>query len=162
MLATMNIIAGLLSLVNVGIPQCKAWSCRAISISSSAARQTFVYTKNSSRKYYVICRGECQIRLHLQLHAVRSLLWGICSLLDSGLLATAVEVSKSCHNLTIKLLIQNPPISFQDNTALSLHCMFQTSIFSDHGENANSYLVEWLTHTHRMTTVCLRAQPTEA
>ena len=78
-----------------------------------------------------------------------SLLWGICSLLDSGLLATAVKVSKSCHNSTIKLLIQNPSISFQDNTAISLHCKFQALIFSDHGENANSYLAEWLTHTHK-------------
>ena len=51
-----------------------------------------------------------------------------------GLLATAVEVSKSRHNLTIKLLTQNPPISFQDNTTLSLHCTFQSLIFSDHGD----------------------------
>ena len=83
----------------------------------------------------------------------------ICSSLDSGLLATAVEVSKLCHNSTIKPLIQNSPISFQDNTALSLHCKFWALIFGDHGENANNYLAEWLTHlltykqTHTATTV---------
>ena len=65
---------------------------------------------------------------------ISSLLWGICSSLDSGLLATAVEVSKSRHNSTIKLLIQNSPISFQDNTALSLHCTFQALIFSTRGD----------------------------
>ena len=45
-----------------------------LSISNSAARQLFVYTKNSSRKCYVICRGGCQIRPRLQLHAVRDML----------------------------------------------------------------------------------------
>ena len=73
---------------------------------------------------------------------ISSLLWGICSSLDSGLLATAVEVSKSCHNSTIKLLIKNPSILFQDNTVISLHCTFQALIFSDRGENANNYLAE--------------------
>ena len=89
---------------------------------------------------------------------INSLLWGICSSLDSGLLATAVEVSKSRHNSTIKLLIQNSPISFQDNTALSLHCKFYALIFSDRGENANSYLAEWLAHalTHTHTRRRLR------
>ena len=33
------------------------------SISNSAARQLFVYTKNSNRKYYVICGGGLQIIL---------------------------------------------------------------------------------------------------
>ena len=79
---------------------------------------------------------------------ISSLLWEICSSLDSGLLATAVEVSKSCHNLTIKLLIQNSPFKFQDDTALSLHCKFQGLIFSDRGENVNSCLADWHTHTH--------------
>ena len=81
---------------------------------------------------------------------ISSLLWGICSSLDSGLLATAVEVSKSCHNSTIKLLIKNPSILFQDNTVISLHCTFQALIFSDRGENANNYLAEWHTHTRRL------------
>ena len=173
-----------------------------LSISNSAARQQFVYTKNSNRKCYVIWRVGAKLGrafnctrsvvcwgrqnlgcvalavsfsgFHFGRHLIcctdwtvmliSSLLWGICSSLDSGLLATAVEVSKSCHNSTIKLLIQNPPISFQDNTAISLHCKFQALIFSDHGENANSYLAEWLTHTHthKTTTVCLGALPTEA
>ena len=168
-----------------------------LSISNSTARQLFVYTKNSSRKCYVIWRGGCQIRPRLQLctrsvvcwgrqnlgcvalavsfsgfHSSRrlncctdwtvmlisSLLWGICSSLDSGLLATAIEVSKSRHNSTTKLLIQNPPISFQDNAVLSLHSTFQSLIFSDGGENPNSYLMEWPTHslTHTTTTVCLQ------
>ena len=44
------------------------------------------------------------------------MLWGVCSSqsLDSGLVATAVEVSKSLHNLTTKPLIQNLLILFQD------------------------------------------------
>ena len=77
---------------------------------------------------------------------------------DSGQWKSAVKVSKSRHNSTTKLLIQNPPISFQDNTALSLHSTFQSLIFSYGWENANSYLAEWQTHllTHTTTTVCLR------
>ena len=43
---------------------------------------------------------------------------------------------KSRHNSTIKPPIQNPPISFQDNIALSLHCRFQRLIFSRHRERA--------------------------
>ena len=69
---------------------------------------------------------------------ISSLLWEFCYSLDSGLLATAIEVSKLRHNLTIKLLIQNPTISFQDSTVMSLHCTFQSLIFSDCRENANS------------------------
>ena len=72
--------------------------------------------------FYSGCRLICCTDWTVML--ISSLLWGICSSLDSGLLATAVKVSKSCHNSTIKLLIQNSPISFQDNTALSLHCKF--------------------------------------
>ena len=52
--------------------------------------------------------------------------------LDSGLLATVAE--------TIKPVIQDALLLFQDNIALSLHCTFQPLIFSDHGENANSYM----------------------
>ena len=70
-------------------------------------------------------------------------------MLDSGLLATAVKVSKSCHNSTIKSLIQNSPILFQDNIAISLHCTFQPLMFSDCRENANSISrIDTLTHTH--------------
>ena len=181
-----------------------------LSISYSAARQLFVYTKNSTRKCYVnhstikhgwvgaklghafnctwsvICWGR-QLRPCLQLHVVKwyaeegnldcvalavsfsgfhsgrrlicctdwtvmlisSLLWEICSSLDSGLLETAVKVSKSCHNSIIKSLIQNSPNLFQDNIALSLHCTFQSLMFSDCRENVNSILQnDTLTHTH--------------
>ena len=80
---------------------------------------------------------------------ISSLLWGICSSLDSGLLATAVKVSKSRHNSTIKLLIQNPPILFQDNTALSLHCTFQALIFSARGDMRTAISRnDSLTHKH--------------
>ena len=41
-----------------------------LSISNSAARQLFVYTNNSSKKCYVICRRECQIRPRHLLHTV--------------------------------------------------------------------------------------------
>ena len=51
------------------------------------------------------------------------------------------------HNSTIKSLIQNSPILFQDNIALSLHCTFQSLMFSDCGENANS-ISRNDTHTH--------------
>ena len=90
---------------------------------------------------------------------ISSLLWRICSSLDSGLLATVVTVSKSCHNSTTKPLIQNSPILFQDNTAVSLHCTFQFLIFIDCRDMQNNYLTEWHTHTHThthmTTTVCL-------
>ena len=79
---------------------------------------------------------------------ISSLLWGICSSLDSGLLATAVEVSKSCHNLTIKLLIQNPPISFQD-FKLAMH----TSVFNF--QRLQTALSWNDTQTDKTTTVCL-------
>ena len=117
--------------------------------------------------YHSGCHLICCIDWTVMLNS--SLLWGICSSLDSGLLASTVEVSKSCHNSTIKLLIQNPPISLQDNTVLSLHCKFQALIFSDRGENANSYLAEWLTYslTHLLTNTrrlqyASGAPPTEA
>ena len=73
-------------------------------------------------------------------------------MLDSGLLATAVKVSKSCHNSTIKSLIQNSPILFQDNITISLHCTFQSLMFSNGGENANSISRnDTLTHSHTHT-----------
>ena len=64
---------------------------------------------------------------------------GDCSSLDSRLLATAIEVSKTHHNLTIN---QNSPIIilFQHDIALSLHYMFHLLIFSNCGENANGYI----------------------
>ena len=98
---------------------------------------------HSSR--HLICCTDWTVML------INSLLWGICSLLDSGLLATAVKVSKSLHNSTIKSLIQNSPILFQDNIALSLHCTFQSLMFSDCRENANSILWKWHTHSHTST-----------
>ena len=47
----------------------------------------------------------------LNCHVDKQPVVGICSSLDSGLLATAMEVSKSYHNSTIKPLM------------LSLHCI---------------------------------------
>ena len=99
---------------------------------------------HSSR--HLICCTDWTVML------ISSLLWGICSSLDSGLLATAVKVSKSRHNSTIKSLIQNSPILFQDKIALSLHCTFQPLVFSDCWENVNSIsqndtLTHSLTHT---------------
>ena len=84
---------------------------------------------------------------------ISSLLWGMYSPLDTGLLATAIKVSKSRHNSTTKSLIQHSPILFQDNIALSLHCTFQSLMFSDGREIANSIsrndtLTRSLTHTH--------------
>ena len=55
---------------------------------------------------------------------------------------------KSCHNSTIKPLIQNPPISFQDNVALSLHCTFQNLIFSGREEWALERFLRKHTQTH--------------
>ena len=53
------------------------------------------------------------------------------------------------HNLTTKPLIQNLPILFQDNTAVSLHCTFQSLIFINCGDMRNNYLTE--SHTHSLT-----------
>ena len=82
---------------------------------------------------------------------IRYLLWEfvLCWILYCW--QSAVQVSKLCHNLTLKPLIQNSPILFQDIIALSLHCMFQPLVFSNRGENANNYLAEWHTHTHTHT-----------
>ena len=82
---------------------------------------------------------------------ISSLLWRICSSLDSGLLATAVKVSKSRHNSTLKSLIQNSPIQFQDNIALSLHCTFQSLNVQWVRRKCEQYLAEWLTHSHTHT-----------
>ena len=90
---------------------------------------------------------------------ISSLLWRICSSLDSGLLATVVMVSKSRHNSTTKPLIQNSPILFEDNTALSLHCTFQSLIFRDCGDTRNSYLAEWLTYSLTNTQNDYRMSP---
>ena len=92
------------------------------------------------------------------------LLWEICYLLDSKLLTTAIKVSKSHHNSTTKPLIQNSPILFQDNTVLSLHCTFQSLIFSDHRDVWTA--ISWnnsLTHKHTWWLLhASRALPTEA
>ena len=68
------IIAGLLSWVNAGIPQCKGLKLQAgLSISNSAARQllctqrTLTWNATSSQHNG---RGGCQIRPRLQLHEV--------------------------------------------------------------------------------------------
>ena len=71
-------------------------------------------------------------------------------------------MSNSCHNSTIKPPIQNLPISFQDNIALSLHCRFQCLIFSRHGEYELWRKLSAETHTNTTTTVCLGAPPIEA
>ena len=93
----------------------------------------------------------------VQIQVGKQLFWAACLSTDSGQRKTVVKVSKSRHNSTIKSLIQNSPILFQDNIALSLHCTFQSLMFSDHGENANSISRnDTLTHTHTTTTVCLR------
>ena len=141
----------------------------SISISDSAAKQLFVYAKNSSRKRYVnhstmawldaklgrtftctqsevhVCWGRQNVgcvalavsisKFHLShrlicctdwtVMLISSLLWDIYSSLDSGLLATAIKVSISCHNSAIKLLIQNSLILFHHDIVLSLHCTFQ-------------------------------------
>ena len=86
---------------------------------------------------------------------ISSLLWGICSSLDSGLLATAVKVSKSCHNSTIKLLIQNPQMSFQDNTAIS---SFQSLIFSD-CQDMRTAILQNDTQTHDDYCIPLGLRP---
>ena len=79
---------------------------------------------------------------------ISNLLWGICSSLDSRLLATAVKVSKSCHESTTKPLILNSPILFQDNTAIILHCMFQFLIISDRCDMWTAISQnDWLTHS---------------
>ena len=173
---------------------CLEWMLRYY-ISNSAARQA-VYTKNNNRKYYVISMGGCQIRprgpccwggqtfgcavtfsgfhsgcrliccIDWTVMLIGSLLWGICSSLNSGFLATAVEVSKSCHNSTIKLLIQNPPISFQDNTVLSLHCKFLGLNFQRSRRKCEQLfrgMTPTYSNTHDVTTVCLwGSAPTEA
>ena len=97
-----------------------------------------------------------------------SSLWTAYSSLDSGLPTMAVKVSKSRNNSITKPLVQNSPISFEDNIALSLHCTFQSLIFSGCEDTRDSFLAEWLTNslthlqTHTTTTVCLGAPPTEA
>ena len=56
---------------------------------------------------------------------------------------------QSRHNSTIKLLIQNSPISFQDNTAISLHCTFQSLIFGNRWDIRTTISQnEILTNTH--------------
>ena len=52
----------------------------------------------------------CPLIEHWTVMLISSLLWEIFSSLDSGLLATAVKMSKSCHNSKTKPLIQNSPI----------------------------------------------------
>ena len=58
--------------MNAGIPLCEGLKLQA---GNSAARQLFVYTRNTSRKCYVNTtqsgRGGCQIRLPLQLNMVQ-------------------------------------------------------------------------------------------
>ena len=57
-------------------------------------------------------------------------------------------------NQAITWLIQNPPISFQDNTALSLQCTLHSLIFSDCGDMQTA--VSWNdTQTDKTTTICL-------
>ena len=79
----------------------------------------------------------------------------ICSSLDSGLLGTAVQVSKSHHNSTIKPLIQSSPILFPDDK-LALHVSvlnFQQSLLCM--RYAKIYFAKWLAYKHTMSTVRL-------
>ena len=87
----------------------------------------------------VLLRSLANWLYRLNCHVDKKPVVGVCSSLDSGLLSMVIKVSKSHHNSTIKPLIQNSPILFQDNIALSFYCTFQSLIFSNRGQNANSY-----------------------
>ena len=95
------------------------------------------------------CTASLTFAMYCEL-GLSSLLWRTFSSLDSGLLATTIEVSISLHNSTAKPLIQNSPIQFQNNTA---HCTFQSLILSNRGDmrtaiSWNDSLTHSLTHKH--------------
>ena len=87
---------------------------------------------------HLYCRSQSDLLHRLNCHVDKQPAVGDLFLLDSRLLETAIEESKSHHNSTIKLLIKIHQFYFKMhnvNIALSLHCSFQALIFSDHGEN---------------------------